>query len=469
MGRRPQKNELSILKLLGISVLHLLDREGNKVRFLAPYLVGHSSTGEPETLWFPDLDNAFEGYVDDVSGDCDHNRKLWKTFQEEGRKKDQEVKIWNYIDSHLKKRSGTQLSGTQLIDIDLVRITFHEDEENEFRICKKKTDFNLLVATVYQSCRTLISVISVAAKADQSFTGDDQVVLREYLQQVQKGQYLSFLQQLNMPQIDSTLWNAMRIHGDESNHWGDDVEGYASFYSCEQPWCRAIKLDFNDEFEDASKPGHFGRPTIKEVLSIEPPANCLQEVIKRRIEAELGGTNIQNDEWDVEVRSNVPNYMWFNAIAVADSVAAAIKGYLSIKNGSDSRMKIDEWYSNLGVRCVVSASTDNGSSITVSVRIYEPGLVGKAKQARAGKGMQSIFSPAFIAGADEVHLEYFNDGASQGERITFQKENGVSSDSAATHQTAASTALFTGIWYVIKGTKNTAVDAWVVSPRGAAI
>jgi hypothetical protein len=455
---KPNYRDFSLLKMLAVSVCHIVDPQQDRLCFIAPYIVQYKGV-EPERLWLPEMDGVFKKFVEDVNGD--RNMSLWKKFHEEGRKRDEGVSIWNYILTHM----DNNVSGVEVDLIDDVEM----NGDDEFIV--GDNNINVLVATVYQSCGSLISVISLAALNDKNkkFTEQDKIKLKNYLEQVKDGRYINFISELNISTIGVDLWKNMRNEV-AANHWGDSKDNYINFWCCKEDWANELKKDFDDDYENACVAGDYGRPSIQQVLTVNEGEAKLDDVIRRRISFILGDMKcVPKIIFDNTGNNDCWKYMWFNAMAVADSCAEAIRGYLAIRDGikTDERIFVDDIYKKVKCDslCMLTPTIyDDCKSIDLCVRIFEPGLTGKLQISRVGSDINRILSPATIAGAHELYITYLN-----GEKDEQQTDKVVKKDRVQVEESVGrcdgcrNSLLFTGICYKLKGRWNSDVAAYCIT------
>lgn len=450
MERQPTTHEFAFLKLMATSVAHLLLSRRRKLRFVTPYLVRHSH-GQPTSLWLPDCDGPFEKYVNDCRGDSHHNNELWNKYHKHGRQRDVNVSIWNYILENCRSPDTD-------IQVNSTKVALVGNMDNEFRLDKnlsptKKKSYNILVVTAYQSCRTLVAVMSFTVS---SIDKKDIKTIREYLMRIKEGRYLRFFVDLNLPKIGHEIWHEMRLTKG-INHWGESKELYEGLRRCDKEWCKELKRDYTDDYDEANVVDHsLGRPSINDVLSVKKEKGRLQRIIEQRVKAELSEYRGRTINYDIEVEVGKYDYMWFNALAVSDSIAAAIKGYSEILTevGAD-RLYVNEWVSASGwIKCKVSGTKRYKATYILRVDIYEAGLQGKrAEIIRTANSLRSVCIPAFAAGAEEIFIDFLGEKNGSKRRTSIKIDNGLGMLKLNSVSISKPIALnpFTGIWYEIRG------------------
>lgn len=412
---RPTTHEFSLLKLLATSTIFLIEEMHNaKVELCLPYLVEHNSYKKPDILWLPDLDYPFSTYV---SGD---NKTLWQKFHDAGRQRNEDISIWSFV-SEVEK---IPLEGQKTIHVEIKQGgTLKQAQAGEFTVMdlQKKT---IVLATARQSCGTLISVISFMFSA--CFVDNQQKLkdsIEKYLEHIGKSRYLMLFKDLNLPSINVATWTAMRKK-EGANHWGDEGGvGFVTFTCCTEDWCRQLRSDFSGDFSESNRTDESrGRPALLDILSRDTAKGRIQRVIECRVRSLIGKNS--RVTWMVGAEVGDHDYLWFNALAIADCFAAAIKGYGELLSATDRVLISDYYKAHPFVILHLSLSNLSENKYDLNVHIYEPGLIGSAVKENTGCSLQRVIIPAINAGAREVMLivsgKYYRVAQLQGANVKYE-------------------------------------------------
>lgn len=387
---RPTTHEFALLKLLATSIIFFIEGKYNStVELCLPYLIEHDSNKEPNILWLPDLDYPFSNYV------LNDNKALWNEFHIRGRLRNTDVSIWNFI-AEIEKQVSCE---TPPIYTEIKEgKDLKQANAAEFSVPDLREKI-IVLAAVRQSCGTLISVITfMLGGIDGKDHRNLEVDVKKYLEHVRQSRYLMLFQDLNLPSINATIWKAMRIENG-ANHWGASQVQFAYFSACSKEWCKQLKLDFSGDFNESGRADDSrGRPSLNDILSRDSSNGRIQRVIENRVRSLLGETS--KVRWMVGTEVGTHDYLWFNALAVADCFVAAVRGYEELL-ASNERVIINNYYkAHPFVILHLCFLEDN----CLEVQIYEPGLEGAVERFNTGNSLRSMLNPAKIAGADKLIL-----------------------------------------------------------------
>lgn len=399
---RPTNPECALLKLLATSIIFLVEEKHRlKVEFCLPYLVENDIYKAPRFLWLPDLDEPFKSYVS-----TEENKKLWESFHTNGRKKDEAISIWKFISDigacHCEEH--IHIDVTHELGCDLTLAPKGEFEINELE------DKVLVLTTARQSCGTLIAVITLVLPDTKIKVIDElKQDVKKYMGHVQKSRYLGLFKELNLPSINAATWKNMRMTPG-ANHWGDESDDYKEFFACTEEWCKQLKLDFSGNFKESDLIDEsHGRPALRDILSIDKSDGRIQRVIECRVRSQIGENSrikwmvgaevtlkVIEEGKEIEVAHD---YLWFNALAVADCLVGAIKGYGGLTSET-TRIKVNDYYKAHPFVFMHLLLRVN----YLEVQIYEPGLEGEFVVKGTGNAFENILEPAKNSGASKFKL-----------------------------------------------------------------
>ena len=403
---RANETELALLKLIASSMVHIVGKE--HVLFVTPYFVEYEN-GDMTNLRMPELDHPFIDYLG-CSDDCKgYNENLWKKYHEVGRsrKPHSNPKIWEHILS-LKSEGGEKSIKAKEIDL---KALIEEKEHEEFHVHfhGETSVHTVLVSEVRQACNTLIAVISVTlCNADEAKLNDKKNALENYLGFLEKGKYLAIRQELNAAMMDVRKWREWRMEY-KSNHWGDESRTFLShYYDNTNESVRLIKKDYGLDFNKAIQPeSHDGRPGLQDLVTIDPGNGRIRRVIENRLAA------LNRDRYcpyavSVTVEGKY-DYLWFNALAVADTLSHVVRTYSELPSSPGDRLWISETQGhNHFVNCTINIY-GNDTNVTAVIAIHECGLVGTGiYEERGGNHLKSIIECATFAGARSILVRWFN-------------------------------------------------------------
>lgn len=462
-------DELALLKAIATSAIHIIEG-GKYLRFVSPYLVEYEGSA-PKRLWLPDLDFPFNAFVNDTSGDVEHNEKLWEKFNSEGRDKKDGGNLWEYIKTH---ESGTDVKVGNVI----ARLSGQDNGEFRIHTVKELRDYTVIVALAYQSCGTLFAALSFVVKGDTEAEKIKEMesAIEQYLKHVQKSRFLSFGSTLLMPTLTAEAWNNLRQYIRRYGvwHWLDDMNEYQNkFLADTSAILKPLHHDFGMSFKKAlAADKSSGRPSIMEVLDCNNKTDRINNTLDLRVQALLRQKGVSVPYTIVvdkqEITDELGNeksydYLWFNVFAVADSIVGSIISYHDLVAKSpthnDGRNAEDRLWINplfkahTGIQCNLKLKK-NGETFDLSVSIHEIGLIGNRISARDGGGnhIAGIYKPAFLAGASEVFVEFLNvDGKN---RIWMTDSSVGEFKDVSENRTSIGVPGFTGVWYVIQGKEN---------------
>lgn len=457
---RANETELALLKLIASSMVHIVGKE--HVLFVAPYFVEYEN-GNMTNLRMPELDHPFIDYLG-CSDDCKgYNENLWKKYHEEGRsrKPHSNPKIWEHI-LNLKSEGGEKSIKAKEIDL---KALIEEKEHEEFHVHfhGEASVHTVLVSEVRQACNTLIAIISVTlCNADEFKLIDKKNALENYLGFLEKGRYLAIRQELNAAMMNVRLWREWRTQRN-AHHWGDEprqTNFIGNFCANPNESVRLLRKDYGLDFSKAIEPeSHDGRPGLSDLVSINDKGNRrIERVIRNRFEA-LSRERYCSCTVTVWVDKQY-DYLWFNALAVADTLAHVVRTYSELSASEGSRLWVSETQGdNRFVNCNIKISADE-ENISAYVAMYECGLVGKeVKIDISGNHLESFVKCAYIAGAQSVLIRWFDPDFGE-----FQvRAISASLEVTSTTYPASLPKDFTGVFFEIKGERLKGTGAYLVT------
>ncbi|WP_333875781.1 hypothetical protein [Methylobacter sp.] len=397
---RATESELALLKLISSSIIHIVG--DNDILFVAPYLVEYED-GKMAKLRMPALDHPFNCFMGD-GDDKAHNETLWKKFHEEGRM-DKSSSIWTHI---LESDTDTNLSDIGILDksLDLDQLkTIGE----EFRPLRKNnvTTCTAIVSEVKQSSKHIIAVISVVLGPLVDVTPVKDKI-KNYLTFLQSGSYLNLQKELAIAKASVRDWHAFR-NLENINHISENDYYFNSFIiKAPKPFVK----DFgNGDLNQANRPiSHSGRPSLKDLSQTNSECGRIKRVIKDRINAVFQDSFTN---FSITVNAGEYDYLWFNALALADTFANAISAYNSLSPELDTKANVERMFlskttpgKHSFVNCIVDIKQSE-AGIDAFISIHENGLVGNELRIDTrGNHLSSIAKCATLSGADSLYAQW---------------------------------------------------------------
>jgi len=257
-----------------------------------------------------------------------------------------------------------------------------------------------------------------------------------------------------LPYIPLTEWIEMREKCFTIAHHWWEKDRYRELTTYSSRWAKLLLRDFSNEWKETDKVDYkTGRPRLKDVLQDAHDSGRILRVVQQRIMAVNHSLNIPLVLQDMHVGEN--DYLWFNAMALADCLLSAHAGYEELwQSKQKHRLYVDSDSVSPSVRLKLSILPmgDNGT-IDLEVSIIEQGLTGCVNlrdPEKSGSTLLAFLKHAQRTGAQNISLVYINESnIKQKVNLTIQDNRPYISNPQPDNRTGH----FTGFQFMIKGKK----------------